>query len=51
MLYKRSRLSTFQIHKNTFLRAYSFVLHSSNEKVGRGTNNVNGMVQLSFLIG
>lgn len=51
VMYKRSQVSTFQIHKNTFLRAYSFVLHSSNEKVGWGTNNVNGMVQLSFLIG
>lgn len=51
VMYKQSQLSTFQIHKNTFLRAYSFVLHSSNEKVGWGTNNVNGMVQLSFLIG
>lgn len=48
---KWSELSTFQIHKNTFLRAYSFVLHSFNEKVAWGTNNVNGMVQLSFLIG
>lgn len=51
MMYKRSKQSTFHIHKNTFLRACGFVLRSSSEKVEWGTNNVNGMVQLRFLLG